>query len=65
MKAYLKNCWAPTLALILLLEQESVSQRPLKTQNLDLYYENSYIEYYYFCKQYKDNFDTTGTNVLE
>ena len=32
-----------------------------KFQNPDLYYDYSYMECYYFCQQYKDNFEITGS----
>ena len=35
-------------------------ERALKARNPDLYYGSLYIEYYYFCWQCKDHFDTTG-----
>lgn len=31
-----------------------------KVQNPDLYYSNLHIECYYFHRQYKDHFETTG-----
>ncbi len=37
-------------------EARDETNRPLKLWNPDLYYGNLYIEYYYFCQQYKDYF---------
>ena len=31
--------------------------RSLKPRNPDLYYDYTYIEYYYFCQEYKDYFE--------
>ena len=31
---------------------------PLKAQNPDFYYRSLHMEYYYFCQQYEDHFDT-------
>ncbi len=35
-----------------------ILDKSFKARNLDLYYRNSYIEYYYFYQQYKDYFET-------
>ena len=40
--------------------REDVSNRPLKTRNLDLYYGNSHMECYHFCQQCEDHFETVG-----
>lgn len=44
MQTYLKDY----RAFSNLVEQKNIVKRSLKAQNLNLYYENSYIEYYYF-----------------
>ena len=44
-------------------QEESQESQP-NAQFLDLYYEKSYIEYYHFCQQYKDYFDTAITTGL-
>lgn len=38
----------------------ALRDKVLKAWNLDLYYDSSHIEYYYFCRQYKDYFDTAN-----
>lgn len=53
------------LALIVLPRWESISKKSLKAQNLDFYYKNSYMEYYYFFRQYENNFDIASANRWE
>ncbi len=40
--------------------KEEASERLLKAENPDLYYENSHMECYYFCQQCEDYFETAG-----
>lgn len=56
MQVYLEDCCTFSTSI----KQENIALRPLKAQNLDLFYKNSHIEYYYFCKQCENNFDTAG-----
>ncbi len=42
-------------------EARDDTDRPFKTRNLDLYYGHSHIECYYFCQQYEDHFEVTGS----
>ena len=35
--------------------------RPLKLQNLDLYYGYLHMKCYYFCQQYEDHFEVAGS----
>ena len=39
--------------------REDALDRPLKSQNLNLYYGHSHMECYYFCQQYEDDFEVT------
>ena len=34
--------------------------KPLKARNLDLYYGSLHMEYYHFCRQCKNHFETVG-----
>lgn len=45
--------------------KKGVSSRPLKAKNSDLYYRNSYMEYYYLCRQCKDHFDIARAKCQE
>lgn len=49
-EACLKDRLAPILASSLCPEWESFSRRLFKAQNPNSYYENYYIEYYYFSR---------------
>lgn len=40
--------------------QKDASNRLLKAKNPNLYYKNSHMEYYYFCQQCKDYFETAS-----
>lgn len=40
--------------------RKKTSDKLFKASNPDLYYDPLHIECYYFCEQYKDNFETTG-----
>ncbi len=41
-------------------EAKDNTHRPLKPQNLDLYYSHLHIECYNFCQQYKNHFEIAG-----
>lgn len=58
MQIYLKDY----IALPKPIEQKNIIRKSLKAQNSDLYYENSYMKYYYFCKQYENHFNIAKTN---
>ena len=63
MKAYLENQnqnqnQAPPTTPI----QVKLWEQPLKAQFPNLYYGNSYLDYYHFCQQCEDHFDTAGAS---
>ena len=51
MKTYLESNQGPS-------QSPAKCKLPLKAKMPDLYYDKSYIDYYYFCQQYKDHFKT-------
>ena len=59
MKAYLEN---QNQALPPTLIQAEFREQLLKAQFLDLYYGNSHLDYYSFCQQCEDHFETVGAN---
>ena len=56
-KAYLGTLTLPASSET----REKDLNRPFKAKKPDLYYENLYIGYYYFCCQCKDHFETAGS----
>ncbi len=56
MRTFIKKVQASATPAILA-EAKNNIDRFFKLWNLDLYYNNLYIEYYYFCQQYKDYFE--------
>ena len=61
-QAYMKNCQNLVLVLVSLFTnlQKDTLDSVWKDKNLDLYYDKLHIEYYNFCQQYKDHFETAG-----
>ncbi len=62
MRTYIKKIrdqalMASVTPAILAVETRDNTDRSLKPQNLDLYYDHSHMEYYYFCQQCKDYFE--------
>ena len=61
MKAYLEN-QNQNQALPRIPIQVELREQLLKARFLDLYYGNSDLDYYRFCQQYEDHFDTAGAS---
>ena len=60
MKTFMEMAKNQTLLASTAAKKEA-SDRPLKARNSNLYYENSYMECYYFCQQCEDHFEMAGT----
>lgn len=50
-----------TLIVILAVEVRDDINKPLKSQNSNLYYSDLYLEYYYFYQQYKNYLKIAGS----
>lgn len=57
MKMYIDKVQIPTAAPT---KARDNANKLFKSQNLNLYYNNLYIECYYFCWQYKNHFEIVG-----
>lgn len=65
MKAYLEDYQTLMSVSTLFSEWKSVSGKTVKARNPESYYENFYIEYYYFYRQCKDHFKTADIDGRE
>lgn len=59
MKTIIKMAKNQVSLVVSAIARKKTFNKLLKTRNLDLYYGNLPIEYYYFCQQCKDYFETT------
>lgn len=63
MKAYLNNQnHVQSSAQLSALISAAFCKQFLNNRFFDFYYENSHLDCYRFCQQYKDHFETTGAN---
>ena len=55
MKAYLESNQGPR-------QPRAERKQTFKAKVLEVYYSKLHIDYYHFCQQYKDHFETVGVS---